>query len=266
MITYRLEEEKYMLVVNAACIALDLAALRQRLPQGTNIRDISNNTGKIDLQGPDSLTVLCALFPPEQSVDWHALPYYAFKKFMSSGYDVIVSRTGYTGELGYEIYLPAAETLKQWEALLGHPLVKPAGLGARDTLRLEAGLLLNGQDMDPGHTPAEAGYAGMLTSPADYVGKEGACLVRRKLVALTVPGRRSPRHEHKVFTAGGREVGVVTSGSFAPSLGYAIALAYIDKAEAEAEKYLIQAERATLEAMRVNLPFYKDGTARKIPH
>lgn len=263
LITYRLpgddSGDKFMLVVNAACIEQDLEALRLRLPDNVGIDDISSATGKIDLQGPRSLEVLDELLPG----DWKTLPYFGFRQTAFDGAEILVSRTGYTGELGYEIYLPAAKTLKMWELLLSSPLVKPAGLGARDTLRLEAGLPLNGQDLSPERTPAEVGYAAMLTSEAAYVGKDGAREIRGELVALRVPGRRSARHGHKVLTLDGREAGEVTSGSFAPSLGYAVALAFIDKDLAGEDEYLIQAERNQLAAERAELPFYKNGTARK---
>lgn len=259
LVTYRLEDDKYMLVVNAACIAQDYEAFRQRLPGGVEIKDISAHVGKIDLQGPMSLEVLEAALPG----DWKSIPFFGFRQLEFDGEPALISRTGYTGELGYEIYVPTGTTLKMWELLLKNPIVKPAGLGARDTLRLEAGLPLNGQDLDPAHSPAEAGYAAMLTSEADYVGKAGAKEIRQVLTALEIPGRRSARHGQALFTADGKEAGVVTSGSFAPSLGHAVALAYVEKNLAGQEKYVIRAERVELEATRAELPFYKNGTARK---
>ncbi|MCL1889492.1 MAG: glycine cleavage system aminomethyltransferase GcvT [Desulfovibrionaceae bacterium] len=264
LITYRLADDSYMLVINAACVEQDWGVLRERLPQGIKLENISESTGKIDLQGPAALEVLQKLFPPDRFMDWRSLPYYAFAEIFLNGKKTIISRTGYTGELGYEIYLPAEETLRQWELCLEHPLIGPAGLGARDTLRLEAGLLLYGQDMDSMRTPAEAGYAEMLTSPDAYVGKAGAPRLRQRLTPLVLPGRRSARHGHKVLThdGDGREIGLITSASFAPSLGYSIALAYIDQDQAAADKYLILTDRAPLEAERAVLPFYKTGTAR----
>lgn len=258
LITYRLEEDKYLLVVNASCIRQDFEALRKRLPESIKMENISDQVGKIDLQGPKSLEVLAEVLPG----DWNTIPYFGFRDIDFDGEKAIVSRTGYTGELGYEIYIPSGKAVKMWELLLSSPLVKPAGLGARDTLRLESGLPLNGQDLDQEHSPAEVGYSGMLTSEADYVGKSGAKEICQILTAMTIPGRRSARHGHKVLTVAGQEVGVVTSGSFAPSLGYAVALAYIDKAFAGQDKYIIQADRTQLEGTRVDLPFYKDGTAR----
>jgi aminomethyltransferase len=265
LITYRLEEEKYMLVVNAACIRTDLEIINQRLGRGLELEDISAGTGKIDLQGPAALEALEAVFPPGLFSDWRTLPYFGFREISRGKTKILVSRTGYTGELGYELYLPADKVQELWEELLLNPRVKSAGLGARDTLRLEVGLPLNGQDLTPEHSPAEAGYAGMLNSASDYAGKAGALKIRRVLTALTVPGRRSARHGNKVFLPEGEEVqaGEVTSASFAPSLGYAVALAYIDKEQSGRDKYLIRTERAVLEAFRAELPFYRQGTARK---
>jgi aminomethyltransferase len=265
LITYRLEEEKYMLVVNAACIRTDLEIFGQRLDRGLGLEDISAGTGKIDLQGPAALEVLSTVFPPELFSDWRTLPYFGFREINRKGTKILVSRTGYTGELGYELYLPADKVQELWEDLSLHPQVKPAGLGARDTLRLEAGFPLNGQDLTPEHSPAEAGYAGMLNSASDYVGKAGAVKIRQVLVPLAIPGRRSARHGNKVLLPEGErpQVGEVSSASFAPSLGYAVALAYIDKEQSGRDKYLVQADRAILEASRTELPFYRQGTARK---
>lgn len=265
LITYRLAEESYMLVVNAACIQDDFALLRRRLPAEITMQDISDLTGKIDLQGPASLTALERIFAPAAFGDWRSLPYFSFREIEAGGVKALVSRTGYTGELGYELYIPCEKTPELWEQLLGLPQVKPAGLGARDTLRLEAGLPLNGQDIGPEVTPAEAGYAALLTSSAPYAGKSGAFAVRRRLTPLVLDGRRSARHGHKVFLPDGREAGIVTSASFAPSLGYAVALALIDAAFDGQDSFTIRADRAVLEAKRSALPFYTQGTARKKP-
>ncbi|MEG6502883.1 glycine cleavage system aminomethyltransferase GcvT, partial [Desulfovibrio sp. 1214_IL3152] len=169
-IIYRFGPDSFMAVVNAACAPGDLATLRARLPENVKITDISAETGKVDLQGPDSLDVLEKIM----GENFHDLGYFSFRESTWQGVPVLVSRTGYTGELGYELYLPSEKTEAFWKALLADERVKPIGLGARDTLRLEAGLPLYGHDLDEGHTPAEAGMARMMTSQAEYVGKEGA--------------------------------------------------------------------------------------------
>ncbi|GFK94339.1 Aminomethyltransferase [Fundidesulfovibrio magnetotacticus] len=258
LIVYRIADEEFMLVVNGACTASDFATIKGRLPAGLAFADISDNTAKIDLQGPKSFEVLARVLPGE----WNTLGYFSFRKTAFDGAEIIVSRTGYTGELGYEFYLPADKAQALWEKLAADPEVLPAGLGARDTLRLEMGYPLYGQDLDTEHTPAEAGYDGMLGSAAPFTGKARAFDVRRKLVALSIEGRRSARHHDKVLDGNGKEVGVVTSGSFSPTLGHSIALAYLDAQAAEADGFTVQAAKAQLPAKKVDLPFYKGGTAR----
>jgi len=262
LIVYRMADERFMIVVNADCRASDYAAIRERIGGGPGapvLEDISDATAKLDLQGPQSFDVLDAVLPCSH---WRRLPYFGFTRdVVFDGTPLLVSRTGYTGELGVEIYCPSDKALKLWELLLTDARVRPVGLGARDTLRLEAGLPLNGQDLDEEHTPAEAGYAAMLTSQAPYVGKEASHIVRQKLTALVIPGRRSARHGDAVMLDG-RDVGVVTSGSFGPSVGDAVALAYIAAEHAGAPAYTVRAAKAELPAQAAELPFHKGGTAR----
>ena len=258
-IIYRFGPDSFMAVVNAACAPGDLATLRARLPESIKITDISAETGKVDLQGPGSLDVLEKVM----GENFHDLGYFSFRESTWQGVPVLVSRTGYTGELGYELYLPSEKTEAFWKALLADERVKPVGLGARDTLRLEAGLPLYGHDLDEEHTPAEAGMARMMTSQADYVGKEGAQAVREVLVPLQIEGRRAARHGDVLALPGGEAVGRITSGSFAPSLGYVIAFAWVDAAHADKEDFVVRASRTELPAKKVEIPFYKEGTARK---
>ena len=258
LIVYRIADDEFMLVVNGACIDSDFATIKSRLPGSLAFEDISEKTAKIDLQGPKAFEVLARLLHG----DWTKLGYFSFTKTVFEGADVIVSRTGYTGELGYEFYLPAGKAQALWEKLAADPEVIPAGLGARDTLRLEMGYPLYGQDLDTVHTPAEAGYAGMLVSTADYVGKAKVFDIREKLVALSIEGRRSARHYDKVCLPDGREVGVVTSGSFSPTLGHSIALAFVKADAADSAQFVVKAAKVDLPAKKVDLPFYPGGTAR----
>ena len=258
LIVYRLGEERFMIVVNAGCRTLDFSVLRERLGTGFILEDVTDATAKLDLQGPESFAVLEKVLPGS----WRRLPYFGFTEECAfDGAPLCVSRTGYTGELGVELYCPWGKAEKLWEHLLQDERVKPVGLGARDTLRLEVGLPLNGQDLDEHHTPAEAGYAGMLTSQALYAGKNGAHAIREKLISLVVPGRRSARHGDAVVLEG-EVVGVVTSGSFAPSVGNCVALAYVAAEKADAAEYLVRAAKAELPAKAAPLPFYPGGTAR----
>ena len=257
LIVYCLADDEYMLVVNAARRERDFQWLKEHVDHDTFFEDISEYTAKIDLQGPESLDVLTDVL----GGSWSFLKYFAFKMTEFEGDPLIVSRTGYTGELGFELYLRRERATWLWDALLEHPRVKPAGLGARDTLRLEVGLPLYGQDLDEEHTPAESGGEFFLKSKADYVGKDKAGEVRERLIPLELTGRRSARHNDSVMVDG-RTVGRVTSGSFGPSLGHAVALAYVDEKDATGERFIIKSGKNELEARRTELPFYKNGTAR----
>ena len=258
LIVYCHSDEQYMLVVNGARTHIDFETLKNRLPADLDFEDISSATAKIDLQGPESLTALTNVMPGQGFAD---LPYFGFKTAQFHKTPILVSRTGYTGELGFELYMPWEHALSVWTALLQDPLVKPAGLGARDTLRLEVGLSLYGHELDGRHTPTEAGLGGMLKSQSMYVGKAHAHEVREELIPLAFESRRSARNQDKVFYQG-EEVGYVTSGSFAPSLGYAVALAYVKKEVAQNTNFTVKGVAAELAATRVPLPFYKKGTAR----
>jgi len=258
LIVYCLTDEEYMLVVNGARAAGDFAWIKERLPGDLFFEDMTEDIAKIDLQGPASREVLERVFGRDHSF----LNYFSFVKCEFEEDPCIVSRTGYTGELGYEFYLRGDRALDLWTRLLAEGQVKPAGLGARDTLRLELGYPLYGQDLDENHTPAEAGLDVFMKSTADFVGKAGAFEVRSRLIPLSVAGRRSARTHDPVFLPSGEQVGEVTSGSFAPSLGHAVALAYVRKEAAGEKNFIIRAARTELEANRTELPFYKDGTAR----
>jgi aminomethyltransferase len=258
LIVYRLETEKYMLVVNGACIDSDFAWIKAHLPAGLTFANQSFDIAKIDLQGPEAFDVLTRVMP----ADWAGLGYFGFCEVEFEGFKLIVSRTGYTGELGYEFYLPWNKAEVLWEKLMADESVRPAGLGARDTLRLEIGLPLYGQDLDTEHTPVEAGYGAMLKSEADFIGKPGLDTVRERLIGLRIDGRRSARHYDEVYV-GETKVGMVTSGSIAPSLGYCVAMAFVRADMADQSAFTVKGPKTTLEAMRVDMPFYTAGTARK---
>lgn len=261
LLVYRLEESSYMLVVNAAREQVDFDHLQDGLSGDVHLENVSSATSKIDLQGPASVEILEAALPGS----WRRLPFFAFALDQFEDAPLLVSRTGYTGELGFELYVGNAQATALWELLVSQEGVLPVGLGARDTLRLEAGLPLYGQDLDEEHTPVEAGYGRMLTSEADYMGKDALGTVREKLVGMTIPGRRSARRNDPVHLAGGMEdpaVGRITSGSFAPSLGHCVALAWVAPEAAEAGGYEIKGARTTLSAQAAEPPFYQ-GTARK---
>ena len=257
LIIYCLAEDEYMLVVNGACRQKDFDHIRANLPDALSLADVSDETGKIDVQGPESLKVINDVL----GTSWNHLKYFNFEQTDALGFPMIVSRTGYTGELGYELYLPADRAPEIWEKLAADERVEPVGLGARDTLRLEIGYPLYGQDLDEDHTPREAGAGFFLKKESEYIGKSGLDAVRESLVALSIDGRRTARHNDEVWVDG-RKTGLVTSGSFAPSLGHCIALAYVRAEDADNDVFMVKTARAEIEAKKVALPFYKDGTAR----
>ena len=258
LIVYCLADDKYMLVVNGARVQSDFQWIKAHLPEEMYFEDVSEMTAKIDLQGPESCKVLNRFM----GEDWSFLTYFSFRPAEFDDETLIISRTGYTGELGYELYIREEKAQAVWEKLLQNPIVKPAGLGARDTLRLEMGMALYGQDLDENHTPTEAGMGFFLKSSAEYVGKAHAGDVRECLIPLALEGRRAARHDDPVFLPSGEEVGRVTSGSFAPSLGHSVALAYVSPEAAEAESFLLGKGKKKIAGVKSALPFYKDGTAR----
>lgn len=262
LIVYCMADDEYMLVVNGACTESDFAWIAKHLPDDLEFVDISAQTAKIDLQGPEAYDVLEAVL----GEGYRSLKYFNHVTAEFNGGPIVISRTGYTGELGYEFYLPADNAQALWDALVADGRVEPAGLGARDTLRLEVGLPLYGQDLDTRHNPTEAGMGWLLKSPAAYIGKGKDAEVREMLVPLTIPGRRAARHHDVVClpeAKGGKEVGVVTSGSFCPSVGHSVALAYVTKEYADEPAFAIKTARVMLDATRSELPFYTKGTARK---
>ena len=263
VIAYCLEEDAYMLVVNASTTERDAEWVRDYLSPGTAFHDVSEETAKIDVQGPRSLEVLS---------DWTDIPirqlaYFHFQRGKLWEFEVLLSRTGYTGELGYELYAAPSAVETIWTRLLEHPLVEPAGLGARDTLRLEMGYPLYGQDMDERRTPLEAGLARYVAWNKDFIGRDALLRQRaegipQSLVGLLLEGRRAARHGFPILRDGIR-CGEVTSGSFAPSLGRAVSLGYVPWAHrAPGTRFEILSGRRTLRAEVVALPFYKKGTVR----
>lgn len=256
LIIYPLDEDKFMLVVNASQKKSDLHHLRQNFSSNLKIQDITMETAKLDLQGPESIDVLQDI----TQTSWIDLKYFNFRHITFQGMDLLVSRTGYTGELGYELYVPWQNAQTLWNMIISNKNVQPCGLGARDTLRLEAGLPLYGQDLDQNHTPAEGGYEFALKSNAEYLGKNRSRNVNEILTGLMVQGRRSPRTGDIVMLQG-QKAGMVTSGSFAPSLGYCVALAYIKKEYSVNTEFTIERGKLVFDAQTTRLPFYQ-GTAR----
>jgi len=267
LIVYNFDDEKFMLVVNSATTNGDADWIKNHLSNETNFENISDKTAKIDIQGPKSREILQNLTPNNLS----ELKYFSFTETKIDGVDSVISRTGYTGELGYELYFPAEFAEKIWDKLLENENVKPAGLGARDTLRLEAGLPLYGHELSLERNPAETCFMFAVKTDKDFIGKPAVMNTienspKENLVGLKLNGRQSPRAHQKVINHANENeiIGEITSGSFAPSLGCSIAFAYIksDYSEIGTEVF-IDTGRKNLTAVVVETPFYTNPAARK---
>ena len=264
LIVYRLGEGSFLVVANAGNAEVVSDALAERLAGARAVLDDrSLATGLIALQGPRSREVL----EPLTTVDLGALRYYAIAEGEVAGIPALVARTGYTGEDGFELFIETGRAVELWDTLL--PAVRaaegsPVGLGARDTLRLEAGMPLYGNELDLATTPYDAGLGRVvkLDKPADFVGRAALAKVAadgpsRRLVGLTVEGRGIARHGYPVHV-GDRRSGVVTSGTQSPTLGVPIAMAYVAPDDAETGTIVdIEIRDARVPARIVPLPFYR---------
>jgi aminomethyltransferase len=262
LIVFRLAENEAMIVVNAATIANDFATIQSRL-RGGQLQDITSATGKLDLQGPLARQVLTTFCDPALG----QLPYFKFTRTTILGVDAMVSRTGYTGELGYEIFLPADKVVELWRLLLTDPRVRPAGLGARDVLRLEVGYSLYGNDLDETVTPLEAGLEAFVNFDKEFVGKEAllrqrAAGLSRVKVSFEAKSRRAPRHHYEIYFEGER-VGTVTSGVFSPMRASGIGLGFVKpEVAAVGAPLIIRHENVSIAATVCTLPFYTEGSLR----
>jgi aminomethyltransferase len=255
-------ENKVMIVVNAATAPNDFSVIQSRLTGG-KLENITATTGKLDLQGPLAREVMLRFFEPAAC----NLPYFKFTTTTILGVEAIVSRTGYTGELGFEIFLPAAKVAELWELLLSDDRVKPAGLGSRDLLRLEVGYSLYGSDLSETITPLEAGLEVFVNFNKEFIGKEA--LLKQKAEGLTrikaafrVASRRSPRHDYQIAT-GDTAVGIVTSGAFSPMLGGGIGIGFVPLSLATVGTPIkICHDKVSMDAEVCSLPFYNGGSLR----
>lgn len=241
LIVYRLGEEEFMLVANAGNRHSVMKALNERAAHfdEVSVVDESDDWALIALQGPKSEEIL----QPLTDVDLAAVRYYTISEGTIGGIEVLIGRTGYTGEDGFELFVPSASAREMWQLLIkaGGSNLTVCGLACRDTLRLEAGMPLYGQELDLEHNPYEAGFNKVVkldrdpqVNQGDFVGRahlaelaEG--IPKRKLVGLKGEGKRAARHDYEIFAVGGTSpIGVITSGALSPTLGYPIALAYLE--------------------------------------
>jgi aminomethyltransferase len=258
LIIYRQADERFLVVANASNTAVVLAELIVRCSGAALVTDESAATGLVSIQGPNGCGVLSSV----TDIPLAGMKYYAGAYGTVAGREAWVARTGYTGEDGFEIFCAPADCEPVWDALSAAAPggVPPAGLAARDTLRLEAGMPLYGNELGPDVTPYEAGLGRVvrLDKPGDFVGRDALAAraeagPRRKLIGLLSGSRRVPRHGYAVLS-GTEAVGVVTSGAPSPTLGRPIAMAYV---EPDAKAPFGIDVRGTTEPAEVTaLPFY----------
>ena len=219
LIVYRKATQEWMIVVNAANIEKDARQFRANLNAAAKFEDASFKTAKLDLQGPRSRDVLMLLAPGIEK-----LSYYTFGQFQISKVPCLISRTGYTGELGYEIYCPWENCKEIWKTILTHDTVKPTGLGVRDVLRVEMCYSLYGHELDESISPLEAGLDKFIDDKKEYIGRGTvtSTLPLRSIGYFISTSRKSPRACHKIYDAGAQEIGFVTSGTF--SLGLQVGI------------------------------------------
>jgi glycine cleavage system T protein (aminomethyltransferase) len=260
VLVYAMADGSHLLVVNAGNQDSDFEWIRSR-STGDAVLNVGRAWALLGVQGPHAVALVQRL----SDQDAGAVRYYAFIEGKVAGVAGIISRTGYTGEDGFEIFCANADAPRLWRTLLEEGRrdgIRPAGLGARDTLRLEAGLRLYGNDMDAATNPLEAGLDWTLSLDTDFIGRDAILRARerglaRVLVGLRVLDRSIPRHGYPVVN-GGQRVGVVTSGNVSFTLGYNIAMAYVPPALAELGTRLGVDVRGTpAPAEVVALPFYK---------
>lgn len=263
LIVYKFGEEKYLVVVNAANRHKDVEHMKKYAPEGTVLEDISDSIAQVALQGPKAPAIMAKLLPEK---DIPKKYYTAIEEVTVAGMKCMISRTGYTGELGYELYTQAENAPKLWQVLMeaGEEFgLIPCGLGARDTLRLEAAMPLYGHEMNDELTPLEAGLDfGVKLNKEEFVGLEAlkdAGAPKKVRVGLEVTGRGIIREHQKVFMDG-EEVGITTSGTHCPFLKKAIAMAYVPADKAALDTPVeVDVRGRKVAAKIVALPFYKRG-------
>ncbi len=263
LLVYRIDEKTYMLVVNASNIDKDWDWISKYNTKGVVMKNISDQTSLLAIQGPKAADALQSL----TDIDLASMEYYTFKKGVFAGIDnVLVSATGYTGAGGFEIYFDNKDADHIWEAIFkaGAPFgIKPIGLGARDTLRLEMGFCLYGNDIDDTTSPLEAGLGWVTKFNKEFTNSaaladQKAAGVKRKLVGFEMIERGIPRHDYEIVDAGGNNIGKVTSGTQSPSLQKAIGMGYVDTAFAkEGTDIFIKIRDNHVKAQIVKPPFYK---------
>lgn len=263
LIIYRMKENQYLLVVNASNIEKDWNWISSHNDLGVEMKNLSDAYSLLAIQGPKAVEAMQSL----TSVDLSSISYYHFEVADFAGIEhVIISATGYTGSGGFEIYVKNEDANQVWDKVFeaGEAFgIKPIGLAARDTLRLEMGFCLYGNDIDDTTSPLEAGLGWITKFTKDFTDSEflknqKETGVTRKLVAFEMVDRGIPRHDYPILDAHGTVIGKVTSGTMSPSMKIAIGMGYVSTSHAAAESEIfIEIREKGVKAKVVKLPFYK---------
>ena len=263
LIIYRLNQEKYVLVVNASNIQKDWDWILSHNDVGAEMKNLSDDFSLLAIQGPKAAEAMQSL----TSVDLENMKYYTFEVADFAGIEhVIISATGYTGSGGFEIYCKNSEVEQVWNKVMeaGKSYgIKPIGLAARDTLRLEMGFCLYGNDINDTTSPIEAGLGWITKFTKEFTNSENLKKQKdhgtdRKLVAFELDERGIPRHDYDIVDGNGKKIGIVTSGTMSPSLKKGIGLGYVPSVFSDiGSKIYIQIRKNAIPATVVKLPFYK---------
>ncbi len=263
LIIYRIKENQYLLVVNASNIEKDWEWISKHNDMGVEMRNLSDQYSLLAIQGPKAVEAMQSL----TSVNLSEIPYYSFKVGDFAGIEsVIISATGYTGSGGFEIYCKNEEVEQVWNKVFeaGKDFgIKPIGLAARDTLRLEMGFCLYGNDIDDTTSPLEAGLGWITKFNKDFINSENLKKqkeegVKRKLVGFELVERGIPRHGYEIVDANGNSIGTVTSGTMSPSLGKGIGMGYVTVEHSKIDtEIFIKIRNNNVKAKVVKTPFYK---------
>lgn len=263
LIIYRIHQEEYLLVVNASNIEKDWNWIASHNTEGVEMENASDRYSLLAIQGPKAAEAMQSL----TQVNLSEMPYYTFVKGDFAGCsDIYISATGYTGSGGFEIYVPNDAAPHVWDTVFAAGAsfgIKPIGLAARDTLRLEMGFCLYGNDIDDTTSPLEAGLGWITKFTKDFV--DAATLkaqkeqgITRKLIAFEMVERGIPRHDYRILDANGAEIGKVTSGTMSPSMKIGIGLGYVTKEHSALDSPIyVEIREKGVEAKVVKLPFYK---------
>ena len=264
LLVYRIKEDEYLLVVNASNIEKDWNWIQSHNTEGVAMENLSDDLCLFAVQGPNATPTLQKL----TSVDLGAMDYYTFKIGEMAGIsDVVISATGYTGAGGFEIYVKNADAVNMWKAIFEAGAefgIKPVGLGARDTLRLEKGFCLYGNDIDDNTSPLEAGLGWVTKFTKDFIDakelkEQKEAGLEKKLVGFEMIDRGIPRGHYELCDASGNKLGEVTSGTQSPTLQKGIGMGYVPTAFAKPEtEIFVKVRDRLLKAKVVKLPFVKN--------